>query len=143
MRFILLDVRGVHDHQDVIGAGAVHDDVVDDRAALVAQKPIPRLSDGEPGDVARDEPIDGGQRCRSLEVELSHVREVEEARGLAHGAVLGHDPGVLDGHLVARERHHARAETAVLFVERRAPQSRVGRHAAARAASIARSSISR
>ncbi len=117
--------------------------VVDDRAALVAEQAVARLSRLEARDVARDEPIERGARLRSVEMELAHVREIEETRGFAHGAVLGDDPRVLDGHLVAGERHHPRAERPMLLVQRRPPQSRVGRHAAVRAASIARSSISR
>ena len=73
VRFILVDVRRVHDHQDVIGAGPVDDHVVDDRPAFVAQQSVPRLSDGEPRDVARDEAIDGGERRRCVEMELAHM----------------------------------------------------------------------
>jgi hypothetical protein len=139
----VLDVRGVHDHQEMLRAGAVHDDVVDDRALLAAEQSVPSLPHFEAGDVARDQTIDRCARLRPIEVELAHVRQIEHARVLAHRAMLPDDPGVLDRHLVARERHHARAEGAVLLVERRPPQRSVGRHAAARAASIARSSISR
>ena len=40
----------------------------------------------------------------------------------AHGVVLLDDARVLDRHLPAGERHHARAESQVLLVQRRAPK---------------------
>src|SRR6185436_161341 len=70
MRLVLLDVRGVHDHEHVVHCGAVRDDVVDDGAALVAEKSVPRFPDTEACDVARDEPIDRCERMCAIEVEL-------------------------------------------------------------------------
>ena len=53
-------------------------------------------------------------------MDLAHVRDVEESRGVAHRGVLFEDRRVLHRHLEAGERHDARAERAVRFVERRA-----------------------
>ena len=66
-------------------------------------------------------------RARALDLELAHVRDVEDAGVGAHGAVLLDHALVLHGHLPAGERHHARAERDVPVVERR-PQKRL-RHA--------------
>ena len=62
------------------------------------------------------------RHLRAFELEASHVRDVEHPAVLPHGPVLGDDALVLDGHLPAGERHHARAERDVAFVERRAKQ---------------------
>ena len=51
-----------------------------------------------------------------LDVELAHVRDVEDAAVGAHGAVLRDHTLVLDGHLPAGERHQPRAERDVALV---------------------------
>ena len=61
-------------------------------------------------------------RPRPLDLELAHVRDVERAGVLAHCAVLRDHALVLDGHLPAGERHHARAERDVAVVQRRAAE---------------------
>ena len=57
-----------------------------------------------------------------VDVELAHVRDVEEADPLADGPVLLEDAGVLDRHLPAAEVDQLRAELAVQVVEGRAAQ---------------------
>ena len=121
VRPVLRDVRGVHHHHELVDSDAIHDDVVHDRPALVAEKPVARLPHVEARDVARDQPIDGSLRAPAAEVELPHVRQVEEPGARTNGAVLGDDPRVLDWHLVAREGDHLRTEVPMLVVERRAP----------------------
>ena len=59
-------------------------------------------------------------RLRPLDLDLAHVRDVEDAGVGAHGPVLLDDALVLDGHLPAGERHHPRPERDVAVVERRA-----------------------
>ena len=56
---------------------------------------------------------------RALDLDLAHVRDVEDAGVAADGPVLGDHALVLHGHLPARERDHARAERDVAIVERR------------------------
>ena len=61
-------------------------------------------------------------RPRPLDLELAHVRDVEDAGVAAHGAVLGDHALVLHGHLPAGERDQPRAERDVPLVERRSAQ---------------------
>src|SRR5438270_7453382 len=145
MRAVLRDVRGVHDHHVFTVADAVDDHVVDDRAVLVGEQAVPRLARREACDVARDEAIEVRPGTATLEEELAHVREIEETGVSAHRTMFGDDALVLDRHLVARERHHLRAELGVLVEEWRAPHGRrLGRHyAASSAAASARSRMSR
>ncbi len=58
-------------------------------------------------------------RARPLDLELAHVRDVEDAAVRAHGAVLRDHALVLDRHLPAGEGHHPRAGGDVAVVERR------------------------
>jgi hypothetical protein len=51
------------------------------------------------------------------------VGDVEDTGVGTNGAVLGNHALVLDWHLPARERDHARAQFDVAVVERRAPES--------------------
>ncbi len=66
----------------------------------------------------------GGQRIGparyhiALEKKLPHVREIEEPGAMPNRVVLGQDARILHRHVEAGERHHARAETRVLVVER-------------------------
>ena len=59
-------------------------------------------------------------RLRPLDLDLAHVRDVEDAGVGANGAVLLDDALVLDGHLPAGERNHPCPERDVPVVQRRA-----------------------
>ena len=59
------------------------------------------------------------QRARAAELDLAHVRDVEQAGGGAHRLVLGDHAGVLHRHVPAGEVDHPRPELAVGLVERR------------------------
>src|SRR5439155_3705010 len=142
VRGVLVDVRRVHDDHVPLRREAIDDDVVDDRAAFVREQAVARLAGLESGDVAGHEPIEGRARAGALEIELAHVREIEEAGRVPHGAMLRDDARVLDRHLPPRERHQLRAELAVLLEEWGPLERGLGGHAA-RATSRARSRISR
>ena len=58
-------------------------------------------------------------RARPFDLDLAHVRDVEDARIRADGAVLRDHALVLDRHLPAGERHHPRAERDMPIVQRR------------------------
>ena len=81
-------------------------------------------------EIVREHGLEQLVHVRSFDVELSHVRDVEDAAVAAHGAVLRDDALVLDGHLPPGERHHACSGGDVTSVERRlreglhAPDSR-------------------
>ena len=62
----------------------------------------------------------------ALDLDLSHVRDVERTRVLAHSPVLLDDAFVLDGHLPSRKRHHPRPESDVAVVQGR-PAERLHR----------------
>ena len=100
----------------------VEDHVVDDPAALVRDERVLRLAGLEPVDVVRERRLQQVARGRSLDLELAHVRDVEDARVRAHRLVLRDHALVLDRHLPAGERDHARAECDVAVVEGRPPE---------------------
>ena len=60
----------------------------------------------------------------ALDLELTHVRDVEDTAVGAHGAMLGDHAVVLHRHLPAGERDHARAQRHVPL-EKRSPLKRL------------------
>ena len=110
VREVLGDVRRVHDHHDVVGK-AIDEAVVLDRAAIVENRRIVDLPDGERRDVVGRDEVHEINGAVAADDELAHVRDVEQAALLAHGLVLGGDAHrVLDGHLVAGEGDDLGAE---------------------------------
>ena len=106
-------------------ADAVDDQVVDDPAVLVREQRVLRLAGREPVEIVRERALQQLAGARSLDLELAHVRDVEDAGIGPHRAVLRDHALVLHGHLPAGERHHPRAELDVPVVERRV-QERLG-----------------
>ena len=71
-------------------------------------------------EVVREQSLQQLVRPRALDLELAHVRDVEDAAVRPHGAMLGDDALVLDGQLPPRERDHAPPGIDVTVVQRRA-----------------------
>ena len=117
-REVGLGVRGVHDEQVPVSAGPVDDQVVDDPAVLVRQQRVLRLAELEVGDVVREQPLQHLGRGRPLDLELAHVRDVEDAGVRPYRLVLGDHSFVLHRQLPAGERHHAAAGGDVPVVKR-------------------------
>ncbi len=115
---VLLDVRGVDDEQIVLLGEAVDQHVVDECAFGRGECRVLRLAVLQLRCVVRRDVLDGGQRIGTRQLDLPHVRDVEEAGRGAHGHVLGGDARVLDRHVPAAERHHPRSEGDVSGMER-------------------------
>ena len=86
-------VGGVGDGQIAIRPEPVGEEVVEHAAVLVAEQRVLRAALGELGHVVADEPLEQGAGARAAGLDLAHVADVEDARALAHGGVLGTDPG--------------------------------------------------
>ena len=112
-------VSGVHDEQRVERSQPIRDQVVDDPAAVVRQQRVLRLAVGEPREVVREQALEQLGLPRALDVELPHVRDVEDAAVAAHGKVLGDHALVLHGHLPAGEGNHACTERDMAVVQGR------------------------
>ncbi len=110
---ILVDIRRVHTQKEGVRSLPVHSDVIHHPSGFVAQESVPDAPRGEGADAARQQRLEGRLGRGAFDVELSHVGDVEETGGLAHGAVLVEDGAVLHGHGEAREGHDARPEFAV------------------------------
>jgi hypothetical protein len=140
VRVVHLLARGI-DHQEqpavVIRRGRPSDhQVVDDAARIVEELGVALLAGLEPQDIGRHQCLQrGGCGCMvgPDQERLPHVRDVEQAGLGPRVLVLPEDAQrVLDGHLVAGERHHLGAQRHVQRVKRRAVErlvgSRVGAH---------------
>jgi hypothetical protein len=113
-----LAVRGVRHHHVAVLAGAVDDEVVDHAAVAVEQQRVLRLAQRDRRELARERVVERLGGLGSDDDDLAHVRQVEQARVLAHGVVLGEVARVPHGHLPAGEVGEARAGRAVHLVER-------------------------
>ena len=82
----------------------VGDQIVDDAAVVVGQQRVLRVALAELVEIVREQRLKQLVRVRALDVELAHVRDVEDAAVGAHRPVLRDDALVLDGHLPAGER---------------------------------------
>jgi hypothetical protein len=111
------------DHQQVMVGEAVDEEVVEKGAALVGEGGILRLPHLDATRVVGGKRLDEMERAVPPDLDLSHVRNVEQTRRAADGVMLGGDSGgVLDGHLVARERNELSLTLKVLGVERSAAE---------------------
>jgi hypothetical protein len=126
VRADLVAVRGVADDENAVGRVPVDDEIVDHRAALVAEQRVERAAVFEAADVVGHQVVGDRPGVLAGEPELAHVADVEEPRRAPHGEVLVDDPGVLDRHLPAGEGHQPAAERAVVVVEGRAAEGGFG-----------------
>ena len=115
---VLLDVRRVDDQQEVVVGQAIHEQVVDERAGWRRERGVVDLPDGEARGVVGGDLLDGRQRVGAGDLDLAHVAHVEQAGPRPDGHVLVGDPGILDGHVPAAERHHASLVAEVRGVQR-------------------------
>ena len=120
MRVIRVLHGGVDDEIEptlVAGGSDARDHQVVEDAAVVGKKlRIALLIGFQAHDIRRNERFE--RPCHGFvalvlgdQESLAHVGNIEQARMLAGPVVLGHDAGgVLDRHVIAGERHHARAK---------------------------------
>ena len=118
VREVLLDVRRVDDEEVGVLGEAVDEEVIHGAAVAPAHHGVHRAAVRERARVVRDEALHEAERVGAGDDDLAHVGDVEEAGGLAHGAVLVEDARVLHRHLEAAERHHLGPERLVCLVER-------------------------
>ncbi len=85
---VLLDVGRVHAQEERVLGQPVDGDVVHDAAVLVAQAAVAHPSRPQRCDAAGDETLRGSHGPRALQMDLAHVRDVEDPDALAHGGVL-------------------------------------------------------
>ena len=64
------------------------------------------LANGKLRGVVHAELLDGIERAGAAELDVAHVRDIEEADGGADGHMLGRDAGVFDRHVPSAEVDH-------------------------------------
>src|SRR5438309_11603197 len=116
---IFVRARCVHDEEKFFVADAIRNQVVDDSAAFVQQKSVLALANLQLVDVVGQHRIQPTARNAAIDDQLAHVRNVEHADDLTDGLMFFHNAGVLNRHQPYGERHHLRAASYVLVVERR------------------------
>ena len=85
--------------------------------SVVADQRVLGLANGHRRDLADQGVVQERGGVRAGDPDFAHVGEVEQARGLADGVVLGEFGAVLQRHLPAAEVREGGAELLVLFVK--------------------------
>jgi len=113
------DVGGIdHEHVGFVLFQAVDEEVVDDAAVLVGEAAVLGLAVGQFGGVVGGDALDEVEGMGSLEDELAHVADVEDAGIVPNGVMFVVDTAVGDRHVIAGEFGHFRAEGDVFRRER-------------------------
>ena len=99
--------------------------IIDDPAIFVEQHRIAQPPVFEREEVAREQGFERTIEVGAAEQQLPHVADVEQAGVGAGPQMLGHDPVILDRHVIARERDHPSAMGAMPCIERQGLQGYV------------------
>ena len=117
-RVVLVLVAAVDHEQKVVGREAVDEHVVHERPVRSRQRGVVRLVHLQPRGVVAGNVLHGSQGVLAGDLDLAHVRDVEEPGGRPHGQMLGDDARVFDRHFPPGEGHHPGAESDVGCVKR-------------------------
>jgi hypothetical protein len=117
MRDIVELHRAIDDHVDAVAPPA-EDQIVEDAAIFGEQQRIAHPPDREALYVGGEQRFQRFIETLAAEEQLAHMADIEQARILAGPEMFGHHAFILDGHVVAGERDHAAAASAVPCVER-------------------------
>jgi hypothetical protein len=104
----------------------VDEQVVNERAPRGHQARVLCPPDHQLGGVVAGHELNEVERPLSRDLDLAHVRDVEQPHPRADGTVLLDHAGVLHRHLETRERHDARLRLEVAFIQGGPLQMRVG-----------------
>ncbi len=117
MRHDRLPVRGVTDHQIVVGGGAINIEVVDQPAVVVRQHRVLASPRFEGGGVVERSEAQKLERPRPRNAHLTHMADVEHPGALAHRQMLLMNSRlVLNRHLPTGKIDHAPARRQVQFI---------------------------
>ena len=105
-----LDARGVDDEQINVAGKPVGVKIVNHAAAFVAHQGVLAVAGREFADVVGEDVIQKIRRARAADGDFAHVRDVENAGGVADGEMFVGDAGVLHRHFPAAEINQLAAE---------------------------------
>ena len=115
---IFLLVGGVDTKEVMVLGDLVDQDVVHESAVRIEQPGVLRLADFQLVDGVGGGEIGELRGLRPVDFDLTHVADIENPDGAAHGLVLVDDSGVLDGHVPPAEIHHFGAQGAMNGIQR-------------------------
>ncbi len=110
---VLVLVRGIDHQEEVIFGHAINQQIVGQRSLRIHQAVVVGLPDGKSGRVIAGDFLQESEGMRTLQLDLSHVADVEQAGGSTHGHVLGGNAAVLHRHIPPAEIHHLGFQRAV------------------------------
>jgi hypothetical protein len=111
MRLDMSDIglfAGTVDDEEQIFAAVDEHQVVENSALFIEQQAVALLVQAQVHDIDGHQRFERGGGIGAAQQQLAHVRDIEQAGGLARVQMLGHQAlRVLHGHGVAGKRHHA------------------------------------
>src|SRR5207245_3088547 len=116
---IFTSSRCIYDQQKFFVVDPINDQIINDSAMFVKEESVLALPDLELVDIICEHEVEPCERTASLDNELSHVRNIENANAVSDGLMFLDDARVLHGHEPAAERNDFRPEPHMLFVKRR------------------------
>jgi len=114
-----LAVRGVADHEPVIGGVAGDDGVVQDSAVVAADVGVAADSVVHAVEVSGADFLEEGECVGPADLQAAHVGDVEDRAVIAGEVVLLDDAAIHERHCPSGELDHLGAELDVYFVQRR------------------------
>src|SRR6266849_10915517 len=116
---IFTSSRCIYDKQKFFVVDPVNDQIINDSTMFVKEESVLASADIELVDVVCEYLVEPCARAGSVNNQLSHMRNVEDANIISHDLMFLDDACVLNRHEPACERDHLRAELHVRFVQRR------------------------
>ena len=112
---VLLDIGGIDNQEIGLAVDAVCQKVVHDTALSVGEAVVLNLAGIEDRGVIGRHVLNESEGIGSLDPELSHVRNIEDADSFAHSLVFLVDTYIFHRHVVSGKGHHLGAQSDVLL----------------------------
>ncbi|MNJ49373.1 hypothetical protein D3C77_445970 [compost metagenome] len=119
VRQVLVLAGGVDHQEQFVVAQVGNHQVIEDATVFIGEHRVALHAHGQIDDVHRYQGFQGLGGAGTQKADLAHVRDIEQPGLFTGMQVFLHDPKrVLHRHVVAGERHHARAQFKVQGVQR-------------------------
>ncbi|MNZ99158.1 hypothetical protein D3C78_1184710 [compost metagenome] len=115
---ILLFARGVNDHEQIV-PGIRHHQVIEYSALIISEQCVPLSTHWQIHDIDGHERFKSYCRTFTMQANLAHVTDIEQASLVARVQMLLHHPQrILHWHFIASEGNHACPQLQMKIMQR-------------------------